>query len=129
MTNFTIEQLDCVTFDWTFKRDTGEQAKDKLASFWQSSPQAKEAARSALRAVSKQYPDIAVFWLELSIDPDANDTELRCVLRFKIPGAGEMTCQQRVDWNWQFAEWWVRQDAFEDYLSVPYWQGVIADLS
>ncbi|MBP6747487.1 hypothetical protein KA344_19825 [bacterium] len=119
-----IEQLDCASRDGLWQKEDKTVSKRKLASLLQQYPVMKEAAQASLDAVSTQYPEITRYWIDLSIDPDADDIIDRCTILFIVPGVAEMSVDEMIDWNQQFIDWWVAQSTFEQYVNAAYWQGI-----
>lgn len=123
-----IEQLDCTSLDGLWQREDKAVSKTKLASLMQQYPVLKEAAQASLDAVSTQHPEITRYWIDLSIDPDADDSVARCTIFFTVPGVAEMSVDEMIDWNQQFIDWWVAQSTFDQYVNAPYWQGIFPSL-
>src|SRR3990167_3797765 len=123
-----IEQLDCTSLDDRWRKEDKTVSKGKLASLLQQYPVMKEAAQASLDAVSAQYPEITRYWINLSIDPDADDTIDRCTIFFIVPGVAEMSVDEMLDWNQQFIDWWVAQSTFDQFVNAPYWQGIYPSL-
>ena len=126
--SIAIEQLDCTSLDDLWRREDKAVSQRKLASLWQQYPVMKEAAKASLEAVSTQYPEITRYWIDLSVDPDADDTISRCTIFFAIPGLADMNIDETLDWNQQFIDWWVEQSTFDQYANAPYWQGIYPSL-
>lgn len=123
-----LEQLDCTSLDDLWQEEDKVMSKKKLVSLLQQYPVMKEAAQASFHAVSTQYPEITRYWIELSIDPDADDTTARCSIFFIVPGVAEMSVDEMLDWNQQFIDWWVAQSTFDQYVNAAYWQGIYPSL-
>lgn len=129
-TKLSLNSLDCSYWPVVgCQRQNTPATREKLQSFWQSFPAVREAAQASMEVIEKQFPQISRWWIDLAIDPEADDVHLRCTLFFQIPRQDKMSVQAIVDWNIRFAEWWVTQDAFDRYLNVPYWEGALPALN
>ncbi len=123
-TKLSLDSLDCSHWATVgYRRQDTPATREKLQSFWQSFPDVREAAQASMDVIEEQFPEISQWWINLAIDPEADDMHLRCTLLFQIPGRDDMSIEAIVDWSMRFADWWVTQDTFDRYLNVPYWEG------